>query len=81
MDFASMLVREFLEKKQNRNYASTTVFNGLGPRWLFSLQKTEDTDESKAICYDWGAKRKIETGAVGDTKSKFQKCFEDWKTR
>ena len=41
-------------QKQNHNHASTTLFTGLGPRWLFPLPKTEDTDERKAFCYDWG---------------------------
>ena len=30
--YTSMLVREFLSKKRNRNHASTAVFTGLGPR-------------------------------------------------
>ena len=48
----SMLVLEFLAKKQNRNHASTTVFTRLDPRLLFPLLKTEDTDERKEFCYD-----------------------------
>ena len=64
-------------QKQNRNHALTTAFTGLGPRSLFSLPKTEDTDERKAFGYFWGDKRKIETGTV--VESKFDKCFEDWK--
>ena len=35
-----------------------------------SLSKTEDTDEIKASCYDWGDKRKMETGAIGHTKKR-----------
>ena len=44
-----------------------------GPRWLFPLAKTEGTDWRKSFCYDWGDKRKIQTGAVGDTK----KCVSE----
>ena len=62
-------------QKQNRNHASTTVFTGIGPRWLFSLPKTEDTDERKTFCYDWGDGRKTETGAVGDTKQRVSEVF------
>ena len=60
----SMLVRE------NVNSASTTIFTGLGPCLFFPLPKVEDTDTRKAFCCDWGNKRKIETGAVGDTKKR-----------
>ena len=60
---------------QNRNHASTTVFTGLGPRWLFPLSKTEDTDKRKVFFYNWGDKRKIETGAVGVTKKRVSKVF------
>ena len=51
-----------------RNYASTTVFLGFGPRCHFPLPKTEITDERKAFCYDWGDQRQIEIGAVGDSR-------------
>ena len=30
---------------------TTTVFTGLGPRWLLPLSKTENTDERKAFCF------------------------------
>ena len=42
---------------------------------------SEDTEERKAFYYVWEDKRKIETGAIGNTRSTFQKCFEDWKQR
>ena len=41
----------------------------------FFLPKTEDTDERKAFCYDLGDKRKIKTGAVGDTKKLVSEVF------
>ena len=56
------------DQKRNLYNASTTVFTGLDPRWLFPLRKPEDTNGRKASCYDWEDKRKIETDAVGDTK-------------
>ena len=62
-------------QNQNRNHASTTVCTGLGLRWLLPLPVTEDTDERKAFCYDWGHKRKIETRAVGDTKKRISEIF------
>ena len=55
------LCLSFLPKKKNRNHASTTVFTGLVPCWLFSLPRTTDTDERKTFCYDWGGKEKIES--------------------
>ena len=64
----SMLVREIIGQKQNRNHVFTTVFTRLGTRWLLPLLKTENINERKAFCYDWGDKRKIKTGAVSDTK-------------
>ena len=45
------------------------------------LPKTEDSDERKTFCYDWGNERKIETRAVKLTKRAFQNRFEDWKKR
>ena len=63
---ALVLVLEFSAKKKSF-HASTTVFTLLGLCWLFPLPKTKDTDERKACCNDWGDKRWIETGAVGDT--------------
>ena len=82
--FCTMITHQLTQRclwvfgqKQNRKcWASTNVFTGLGPREPFPLLKTEDTDERKALCYDWGDKRKIETGAIGDTKkhlSRFEK--------
>ena len=71
----SMLVREFLGKRQNRNQASTTLFPRLGPRWFFLHPKSGDIDERQAFCYDWGDKRKLETGAVGDTKKRVSEVF------
>ena len=47
------------------------VFTGLGPCWLFPLPKTEDTDERKAFCYDWGDNRKN-----GDTKKRVSEVFQ-----
>ena len=46
----------------------------LAPRWLSPLPKTEDSDARKA--YDWGDKRKIEKGAVGDTKKHISEGFQ-----
>ena len=54
-------------QKQNHNHASITVFTGIGPRWLFPLLNTEDTDERKTWCYDWGDNRKIDKETVGRT--------------
>ena len=62
-------------QKQNRNHDSTTVYTGLGSRWLLPLRKTEDTDERKAFCNDWEDKRKIETRAVGDTRKRVSEMF------
>ena len=56
-----MLVRECL--------AVFTAFSGREVL-LLPLPKTEDNDEIKAFCYDWGDKRIIETGAVGDIKER-----------
>ena len=38
---------------------------------FFLFLKLKSTDESKACFRDWGDKRKIKTGAVGDTKKRF----------
>ena len=46
---------------------------------FFLFPKTENTNERRAFCYDWEGKRKIETEAVSDTKSPFQKSYEDWR--
>ena len=62
------------DQKQNRNRASTTVFTGLGRRWLFPLPQTEDAIERKAFCYDSGDKIKVEKRACGDTK---KPCFRN----
>ena len=64
----SMLVREFLAKKK------TIITDN---RWLFPLSKTKDTDERKVFCYDWGNKRKIERGVVGDTKKRLSEGFRE----
>ena len=45
----------------------------LCPPWLFTLLKTGATDIRNAFYYDWRDKRKIETGAVGNTK----KCISE----
>ena len=63
-------------QKQNHNNASFTVFTAFGTRCLSSLPKTEDADESKMFCYDWGDKRKIETEAVGDSKKRVSEVFQ-----
>ena len=39
------------------------------------VPKTENTDESKVLGYDWWDKRKIETGAVGVNKKRVSKVF------
>ena len=62
-----MLVREFLATNE-------TVLMPQ-PSLTFSLSKTEDTDERKAFCYDCEDKRRIETGAVGDIKSRIAEVF------
>ena len=46
----------------------------LAPANFFLFNKTEDTDESKAFCYDKG---KIETEAVGDIKKRFSEVTLD----
>ena len=43
------------------NHASTTVFTGLGLRWVFLLPKTKDTDKRKAYRYDWASKNRIKS--------------------
>ena len=70
----SLLVHEFLAK----NKTAITIFSGLGAVcWLFPLHKTKDTDERKAFFYHWGDKRKIETGAIGDTKKRVSEVFRE----
>ena len=51
-----------------------------GIRWLYPLSKTEDADERKAFCYDWGDKGKIVTGAVGDMKKHVSEVFRVLET-
>ena len=70
-----MLVREFLAKNETVIMSQIPYSPELAP-WLFPLPKTEDTDERKAFCYNWGDKRKIETGAVGDAKMRFSEVFQ-----
>ena len=67
----SMLVREFLTKNKTVIMPQPPYSLDLDPAdfFSFSLRKTEDTDERKAFCYDWGDKGKIETEPVGDTKN------------
>ena len=68
----SMLVRMFLGQKQNLNHASITVFTA---NFFLFPKLNANTDERKAFCYDWGDKRKIETGAVGDTRKGISEVF------
>ena len=42
---------------------------------FFLFPKTEDTDERKAFCYDWGDKTEIRTEAVGDAKKQVSELF------
>ena len=49
----------------------------LVPAKFCSLPKTEDTDERKTVCYDREDKRKIETGAVGDTIRRVSEVFRE----
>ena len=51
-------------QKQNHNHRNHHFIQ----RSWFPLPKTEDTDERKGFCCDWGDKRKIERGAVGIRK-------------
>ena len=53
----SMLVLWVFGQKQKYTHGSTIAFIGLSHRWLFPLPKTEDTNEIKAICYDWEDKK------------------------
>ena len=74
-----MLVREFLVKNKTLIMPQPLYSQDLGPRWLFPLTKTEDTDERKMCYHDWGDKRKNQNLAI--KKGAFQNCFEDWKKR
>ena len=60
---------------QNRNYAASTVFTTLVPRWLFAFPKTEDIDKRKAFRHDWGDKRNIVTEAVGNIKKRISEVY------
>ena len=60
-----MHVRQFLVKNKTV-IMPQPLFSPDLSRWHFSLSKTEDTD---------GAKRKIETGTVGDTKKYISEVF------
>ena len=68
-------------QKQNCNHVSTTILTRLGCSWLFPLPKTEDSDERKMFCVDWGDKRKIETLAVDDTKKRVSEMFRGLEKR
>ena len=60
------------------NVQRQSRFAQKGHNWwriIFPLPKTEDTDERKAFCCDWGDRRKIEAAAVGDTKKRFPEVF------
>ena len=71
----SMFVREFLSKNKTVVMPQPLYSTDLAPRWLSPFPKTEDSDARKAFCDDWGDKRKIETGAVGDIKKHISKGF------
>ena len=43
------------------------------------LPQTEETDEGKAFCFDWGDKRKIEKAAVGNVKMGASEVFRGWE--
>ena len=69
----------FGPKRKDHNHASTNVFTGLFPRWLFPLHKIEYSDERKALCYDWGDKGKSQWKLLAIPERVFQKCSENWK--
>ena len=54
-----------------------------GWTWLLSFFSSQNWRhrsvgrERKAFCYDWADKRKIETGAVGDTKRRVSEVFRE----
>ena len=75
----SMLVHDFVAKKQNRNHASTTAVTGLGDCLLFPKLKTPIKEKSFAAIEEIKEKSKQQLLAI--PKSAFQKCFEDWKKR
>ena len=72
-----MFVREFSAKNKIVIMPQPLYSSDLGPRWLFPLPRTEDTDERQAFCCDWEDKRKNETGAVGDTKELVSEVFRE----
>ena len=67
----------YVDEVQRRSRFAQKGYNW--PRWIFPPPKTKDTDERKAFCYDWGDKRKIEKGAVDDTKKRVLKVFRGLK--
>ena len=54
----SKLVREFLAKNKAVIMTQPPYSPELAPAAIFLFPKTEDADERKALCYDWGDKRK-----------------------
>ena len=42
---------------------------------IYPLPKIGNTDERKMLCYDCGHKRKIETGAIGNTRQHVSELF------
>ena len=77
-----MLVREFMAKNKNHSHASTIVFTELGTLYFFFFSKLKTPMKGKRFAAIEGEKRKIETGAVGDTKKYVsKKCSKNWKNR
>ena len=46
--------------------------------WVYGydIETKSQSFQWKAFCYDWRDKRKIETGAVGDTKKRVSEVFQ-----
>ena len=57
----------------NHDNAPAHRFTGLGPAEFFLFRQLKTP--TKAFCYDWGDKRKIETGAICDTKKCVSEVF------
>ena len=68
-----MLVREFLDKNKPIIMPQPSYSPDLAHADFFF--KTEDNDERKAVCCDWGDKRKFEIVAIGDTKERVSEVF------
>ena len=47
----------------------------------YSIETEAQSSQWKADCYDWEDKRKIETGAVGDSKKCVSEVFRELKRK